>query len=283
MIIYKEAKTLTKTLDNIRLAGKKIGFVPTMGALHPGHISLIEAAKKHSDCIVSSIFVNPTQFNDPLDYEKYPITLSNDILLLEKAGCDILFTPSLHEMYPDGFDHLQHFALGALENVLEGEFRPGHFQGVCQVVYKLLKMVAPDQLFTGQKDYQQCLVIRHLLHQFHFSVKMIIEDTCREPSGLAMSSRNLRLTSAQKQQATAIFHMLNHIKSHVSLQPLRLLEEYARNYLLAHGFTKVDYIIIANKNTLEPATTINDETPLIALIAAFIGGVRLIDNMLLSS
>src|SRR5882757_11264752 len=163
MILFKRAEDLTGWLREQRSRGKSIGFVPTMGALHPGHISLIDISKKTTEITVCSVFVNPTQFNDPRDFQKYPITIENDILLLEKAGTDALFLPEVGEIYPNGIKDLEKYDLGRLETLLEGAFRPGHFQGVCQVMRRLLEAVRPDQLFMGQKDYQQCMVVRRLL------------------------------------------------------------------------------------------------------------------------
>ncbi|HLI93830.1 MAG TPA: pantoate--beta-alanine ligase, partial [Puia sp.] len=163
MILFKRAADLTGWLEREKAAGRTVGFVPTMGALHAGHMSLITISKKATAITVCSIFVNPTQFNDALDYEKYPVTLEKDIAMLEQAGTDVLFLPGLAELYPAGIKALEHYDLGELDKVLEGRFRPGHFQGVCQVMSRLLQLVRPDRLFLGQKDYQQCLVIQRLL------------------------------------------------------------------------------------------------------------------------
>src|ERR1700737_4918300 len=162
MILFKRAGDLTRWLKEQHSRGKSIGFVPTLGALHPGHISLIDISKKSTGITVCSIFINPTQFNDPKDFEKYPITIEKDIYLLEKAGTDALFLPEVDDVYPGGTKELEKYELGGLETLLEGKYRPGHFQGVCQVMRRLLDLVAPDDLFMGQKDYQQCMVVRRL-------------------------------------------------------------------------------------------------------------------------
>lgn len=281
MILYKATLTLKKEIEKIRQSGKTIGFVPTMGALHKGHISLLNMSKNKCDVTICSIFVNPTQFNDPLDFEKYPSTIGNDILLLETHGCNILFLPSVAEIYPSGTKSAIHYNLGDIEYILEGKYRPGHFQGVCQVVHRLLDMVNPDYLFLGQKDYQQILVIKRLVQLIDYATKVITVITFREDTGLAMSSRNLRLTAEQKENAAGISKMLHYISAQYSDTPLAQLEKYATNYLLNNGFHKVDYVSIANAETLQP---VNDNTKagrLIALIAAFIGDIRLIDNMIL--
>ena len=282
MIIYKEAATLKKKLSETRQAEKTLGFVPTMGALHDGHISLIKASLKKCDITICSIFVNPTQFNDPRDFEKYPQNIANDILLLENTGCDILFLPAVAEIYPFGLKPERHYDLGDLEYILEGKYRPGHFQGVCQVVHRLLDIVEPHNLFMGQKDYQQCMVIKRLFTIINLNTKLDIVNTVREKTGLAMSSRNLRLSEEERKNACGIFEMLMYIKTNYTSVPPKELEKYARGYLLNSGFHKVDYIAIAEADTLQPVTDISNGTRLVALVAAFIGEVRLIDNMVLT-
>jgi len=259
-----------------------VGFAPTMGALHPGHLSLIEKSKSENEVTVASIFVNPTQFNDPKDFEKYPVTISNDCKLLEAAGTDILFLPSVAEMYPGGTLTKTHYDLGLLETVLDGAFRPGHFQGVCQVVQRLLEIVEPDQLYIGQKDFQQCMVLKRLVSIMGIATKINIVPTLREADGLAMSSRNLRLTAEERNRATSIYRQLIYIQENVHAEKFATLKKNAANALLAAGFTKVDYVEIADANTLQ---ILEEEKPgqrLVALIAAFNGDVRLIDNMILS-
>lgn len=283
MIIYKEASALKRKTAETRQSGKKIGFVPTMGALHSGHMSLIAAAKEKCDVIVCSIFVNPTQFNDPRDYEKYPKTIDNDIFLAENAGCHILFLPAVAEIYPAETKASHHYDLGNLEYVFEGKYRPGHFQGVCQVVHRLLDIVSPDFLFLGQKDYQQCQVIKHLVQLINCPLQIITVSTVRENTGLAMSSRNLRLTEEERRNAAGIFKMLTHIKTNYRQTAAAALEYYATNYLLNSGFDKVDYVAIADANSLEPVKNTPKAEQIVALIAASMGDVRLIDNMILTN
>lgn len=281
MILFKKAGELKQYLSGHVLPGQKKGFVPTMGALHEGHISLIERCRQESDLVICSIFVNPAQFNDPADFEKYPITIENDILLLEKAGTDILFLPSVNEIYPNG-NPTEHYTLGDIETLLEGRFRPGHFQGVCQVMYRLLKIVEPQLLFMGQKDYQQCIVIQQLLHLMGSSTELVISPTQRESSGLAMSSRNMRLSEKGKETPAAIYQALQWIKAHLQQGTINDLIQHAGSLLTTAGFDKIDYISIAHAETLVPVDSWDGHTPLVALAAAFLEDVRLIDNLSLN-
>lgn len=280
MILYKKAADLRKHLDDQSKSGEKIGFVPTMGALHEGHLSLIRISKKATDLTVCSIFVNPTQFNDSSDYEKYPVTTDSDIALLLSAGCDILFLPEVAEMYPEGLKSTRYYELGIMENLLEGKFRPGHFQGVCQVVHRLLELVQPDQLFLGQKDYQQCMVINLLLHLTGFDIKTTLRvcPTLREKDGLAMSSRNRRLNETDRIVAATIYRVLNNIKEQLHPGALSLLKKAAIVQMREAGF-RTDYIELADAKTLEPVDIWDGHQKLVALVAAFLGQVRLIDNL----
>lgn len=281
MILFKQARELTRWLDMQRNAGGRIGFVPTMGALHPGHISLITISKKKTSLTVCSIFVNPTQFNDPADFQKYPITLEKDIALLEKAGADVLFLPDASEVYPDGTDSLEHYDLGRLETLLEGRYRPGHFQGVCQVMRRLLDIVRPDDLFMGRKDYQQCMVIQRLLGILRMPSVLHRCPIIRGSDGLAMSSRNIRLTPRQRSNAPAIYKTLERIREGWKAgADTRALIAVAMTSLASAGF-RVDYVSIADGTTLEPLAAWQDDA--VALIAAFLGEVRLIDNLNLRS
>jgi len=279
MILFKRAGDLTRWLDQQRLSGKSIGFVPTLGALHAGHISLITISKKTAGVTVCSIFVNPTQFNDPRDFQKYPVTLEKDIALLEQSGTDVLFLPEVEEIYPDGTSGLEHYDLGRIETLLEGKYRPGHFQGVCQVMRRLLDLVRPDDLFMGQKDYQQCMVIQRLLELRGMPTRLHPCPILREPDGLAMSSRNMRLTPEQRQKATAIYKALLAIRSGWQIGHPKKTELIASAIkILEQAGFRVEYIEIADHKTLEP---IDGGPGAVALIAAFLGEVRLIDNMVL--
>ncbi len=281
MILFKKIAELAIWVAEKKQTGAVVGFVPTMGALHQGHISLISQCKQNSGITISSIFVNPTQFNEAKDFEKYPVTLEKDIDLLEKNGCDVLFLPSVQEIYPGGVGQLEHYDLGYLETILEGKYRPGHFQGVCQVVFRLLKAVQPDVLYLGQKDYQQCMVIRKLIALTHLNIAVTIGPTLREPDGLAMSSRNMRLNEAERKQAVKISETLQFIKKEIKPGYTGDLVERAFQYLTAEGF-KPDYVAIAAADTLALLENWDGRQPAVALVAAYLNEVRLIDNMLLN-
>jgi pantoate--beta-alanine ligase len=281
MFIFHSGFQLQQFLIQKRLIPIKTGFVPTMGALHEGHLSLIKQAKEKSDITICSIFVNPTQFNDPRDFDKYPKTIEQDIEMLVKTGCDILFLPSVQEIYPSGTANIPHYELGYLETVLEGKYRPGHFQGVCQVVDRLLEIVKPDFLFLGQKDFQQCKVVQKLIEIKKINTKLIIGATLREKDGLAMSSRNMRLNSAEQNQAVSIYESLIQIKQQLHPGSVESMKEMAIQYLTLRGF-QVDYVEIANAESLEIINEWNGTEKVVALIAAYLNEIRLIDNMLLN-
>ena len=281
MILLRTVSGLKTWLQKQAEAGRNIGFVPTMGALHNGHIALVDRSVTENDLTVCSIFINPTQFNNSTDFQKYPVTIEKDLDMLEAAGCSAVFLPSTEEIYPAG-PPTEHYPLGYLETVLEGKYRPGHFQGVCQVVKRLLEAVMPDHLYLGQKDYQQCMVIRKLieLQGWNDWVKLLICPTIRESDGLAMSSRNMRLGPEERRQAVQISATLNMIKEELKPGELSPLKQKAIDQLTAMGF-KVDYVEIADAGNLQLVEDWDGKTELVALIAAFIGEVRLIDNMVL--
>ncbi len=283
MILFKKATDLCNHLELQRKQGKKYGFVPTMGALHEGHISLMNNSKNLDDVSVSSIFVNPAQFNDPADFEKYPITLEKDIALMEAAGCDVLFVPSVAEMYPGGPKIEYHYELGYLETILEGQYRPGHFQGVCKVVHRLLEIIKPDNLYLGQKDYQQCMVIKKLIELIGMKemISLNISPTVREAGSLAMSSRNVRLSDHERIIAAAIYQALQALKDQLQKGELTTIKNQAINWLEEKGF-RVDYVEIADAGNLELMEQWNGKQKLVALAAAYLNQVRLIDNILLN-
>lgn len=247
-----------------------------MGALHPGHGSLVQRAKAENDIVVASIFVNPTQFNNAQDLEKYPRSIEKDSALLEKLGCDAVFTPSVDEVYPPDFA-LPDISLGQLDEVMEGKHRPGHFKGVIQVVYRLFQIVEPDRAYFGLKDYQQIAVIRYMVDYFKLPVQIIACPTLREPDGLAMSSRNMRLSAEERQEAVAISQTLRHA------QELSQTHTPAETKKLAIAFfsktsMELEYLEIVDPVTLKELD--EEWVPhAIACIVAYAGEVRLIDNM----
>jgi len=285
MYLFKQKDELRHYLDTTKQQGATIGFVPTMGALHEGHLSLIHTSKAQSSLTVCSIFVNPTQFNDPADFEKYPITIEKDIQMLIAAGTDVLFLPAVAEMYPEGITApASHYDFGALETVLEGAHRPGHFQGVGRIVHKLLDIVQPHKLFMGQKDLQQCLVVNRLLQLIDSPAEMVICPTLREPDGLAMSSRNMRLSPDERKNAVALYKALSYIKTGLATGgSLPAILAAARLQLQSSKF-ETDYLdVIAVKDDgiiLFPEQAVTD-LPMYAVVAARMEGspVRLIDNM----
>jgi pantoate--beta-alanine ligase len=289
MIIFKKTNDLQQHLAACRQKGKplpdnqtSIGFVPTMGALHEGHLSLLKISTRENQFTLCSIFVNPAQFNDPNDFKKYPSTLEQDILMLETNGCDILFLPHVEEIYPDGFNKKKHYALGYLETILEGEFRPGHFQGVCMAVDKLLLIVQPDKLYLGQKDYQQCMIIEKLigLMKMEKSIQVRVCPIVREKDGLAMSSRNMRLNREQRAKAPALYETLIFLKQNISKLSLPDLKKEATELLQQKGF-KPDYVEIADAKTLKPINEWDSRINILGLVAATINEVRLIDNTMM--
>jgi len=257
--------------------GKIVGFVPTMGALHQGHISLIKQAQQNSDEVVCSIFVNPTQFNDPKDLEKYPRPIAADIAMLEQNGCDVLFNPTANEMYDN--NEKWHLDIGDLEYLLEGKFRPGHYQGVTQVVYKLFNIVKPDLAFFGQKDYQQFMVISKMVDLLHMPVQLIMCPIQREIDGLAMSSRNIHLTSYDREHALILSKTLNWVKTHFDAGSIPQIKQEAETMINNEPGIELEYFEIVDGKTLNTANA--DTRTIVALVAARAGKTRLIDNILI--
>ena len=281
MIIFKKKIDISNYIVNYKKTSGKIGFIPTMGALHKGHISLIEASKKTDTLTICSIFVNPTQFNNKADFEKYPVTIEKDIDLLEKAGCNVLFLPSVEEIYPADSSTTLPYELGFIETVLDAKYRPGHFQGVCNVVQRLLDIVQPNTIYLGQKDYQQCMIIKKLTELIQSPTQIIICPTLRESDGLAMSSRNMRLTSVERIKAVKISEVLLFIKQEIKPGNLQDLKQRCINYLTNEGYN-VDYVEIADATNLTLLQNWDGKTKLVALVAAFLNEVRLIDNRIVN-
>ena len=279
MIIIKHIQKIKDFACKIKLQGKTLGFIPTMGALHDGHISLIKKSKSENQLTICSIYINPTQFDNEIDLKKYPITLENDINKLEMADCDVLFLPSTNEMYIYG-EINEHYDLGMLEHILEGKYRPGHFQGVCIIVDKLLNAIKPTTLYLGKKDYQQCMVINKMIADKKYEVRLEICDTIRETDGLAMSSRNLRLNELERNDALKIIKTILNIKKEIKPGNLEEIKIKASNYLTKNGY-RVDYTEIADAETLKIVSDWDGKAKLVILVAAYLNKVRLIDNIIL--
>lgn len=271
------AQALAEILDKQRQEGLTIGFVPTMGALHPGHISLVERCVAENDCCVASVFVNPTQFNDHKDLETYPRTPEADALMLEKAGCDFLFMPSVKEIYPT--PDTRQFAFGALENVMEGAYRPGHFNGVAQVVSRFFDMVQPDKAYFGEKDFQQLAIIRDMVSQLGLSIDIVACPIIREADGLAMSSRNRRLTAEQREKAPQIAEVL--VKSRIFARDnsVEATLRYIRERLRPEDGFALDYMAIVDGRTLQAVNDWSETDYIVGCVAVYCGPVRLIDNI----
>ncbi|SMC72923.1 pantoate--beta-alanine ligase [Pedobacter nyackensis] len=270
---------LKSLLEPIKLVQQKIALVPTMGALHKGHVSLIKIAQQHADVVVCSIFVNPTQFTDPKDLEKYPRPLEHDMKMLQEAGCNVVFMPSVTEMYPEPEEW--HIDLGPAEFLLEGEFRKGHYQGVTQIVKKLFDAVSPDVAFFGQKDFQQVLMIKNMVACFNMPIQIVSCPIIREDDGLAMSSRNIHLSVADRENALILSRALAYVKDNFANQTIPMLLEAAKKLINETPGVELDYFTIANGETLLPEED-KDHHDIVALVAAKVGETRLIDNMILN-
>ncbi|MBN1984661.1 MAG: pantoate--beta-alanine ligase [Prolixibacteraceae bacterium] len=278
----KLVKTVNDLQDYLhRLpGGKTVGLVPTMGALHRGHISLVKRALKENPVVVVSIFVNPTQFNDPKDLERYPRNLEADLQLLEEAGVTLVFAPAVEEIYPE--PDTRKFNFGALETVMEGKHRPGHFNGVAQVVSKLFDLVKPDKAYFGQKDFQQLAIIKNMVQQLGLPVEIVPCPIVREKSGLAMSSRNELLSAEERKNAAVISETLFKAKELAGQKSVQELAEWMRETINKNPFLHVEYIEIVDETSLQPVNNRNEENTKVACVAAFCGKVRLIDNMVLN-
>ena len=275
---------VVSALDSLRArvrgwkqAGLRVGFVPTMGNLHAGHHALVDLARTQADRVVASIFVNPTQFGPNEDYARYPRTPESDLQGLAARGCDVAFLPSVEQMYPFGTMGCVQMHVPGITDILDGAHRPGHFNGVAQVVARLFNMVQPDLAVFGRKDYQQLQVIRYMATEMSFPVEIVPAPTLREPDGLAMSSRNQYLQGAERQTATAIHRALLRMREKSAQgRPPAEIEEQAKAALSAEGFV-VDYVEIRRSNLTRPQRS--DEPGLLALVAARLGRTRLIDNL----
>ena len=277
MKVLKSKKTLIDYVERQREMGKKIGFAPTMGALHQGHLSLYKAAKKENDEVISSIFVNPTQFNNPDDFQKYPKTLEKDLELLEKAGVDAVYVPNVEEMYPDGLNSKK-YNFDGLENEMEGKYRPGHFDGVGTIVEELFRQVQPHNAYFGEKDYQQLAIIKKMVEKSKLPVKIHGVPTLREEDGLAMSSRNVRLTETQRKEATIIYETLTKVKEWFKVISLEEIKQRVTDIFRNSNF-ELEYFVIADEKTLKETDYFYKDKNYRAFIVAYADTVRLIDNM----
>jgi pantoate--beta-alanine ligase len=275
--VFENITSVRQWVTSQKLRGKVIGFVPTMGALHPGHISLISRAKEECDLVVMSIFVNPTQFNNPDDLLKYPRTFERDLELLDGSGCDVVFFPSIKEMYPVPEKH--HWDFGVLSNSLEGHFRPGHFDGVLTIVKKFFEIVRPDKAYFGEKDFQQLSLIKAMTAFEELPVEIVSCQIIRENDGLAMSSRNMRLSPEERIKARglskALFSMAERKQEHTPKE----LKAFGEFLVLREGEVILEYLEIVDTVTFIPLESWQDSKAPIVLLAAYVGSIRLIDNL----
>lgn len=279
MIIATNVSEIQELLDHHKKAGRSIGFVPTMGALHEGHMALVTAAKDNCDIALVSIFVNPTQFNESSDLEKYPRTLEQDMSLLDENGCDVLFFPKVHEMYPDGLDTKVKIDFQGIDKAMEGEFRPGHFAGVAEVIHRFLDILRPDQIFMGQKDYQQVRVVKLVTDQLNHSTEVVMVPTVRHEDGLAQSSRNLRLDPQIRKKANVLFRTMSWAQEQVGHRSVQEVKEVAMTNLAIPDF-KPEYFEIIDGHTLKPIDNWESDF-IVVCTAVWAGDIRLIDNMIL--
>jgi pantoate--beta-alanine ligase len=277
---------LTHTITETQIAiqkqiseGRTIGFVPTMGALHDGHLTLIRRAAVENDFVVVSIFVNPIQFNNAEDLAKYPRNLDADIQQLEATGCSLVFAPAADEMYPE--PDLTEFDFGQLDKVMEGKFRPGHFNGVAIVVKRLFEIVTPAKAYFGEKDFQQLAIINKMVSMLHFPVEIVPCPIVRETDGLAMSSRNARLTPEERAEAPVIFKALSRVKENYSWFIPDGVKQLVTGEIQENHYFRVEYVSIVDTETLLPFEDWKDVEHAVVCVAAFIGSVRLIDNIVL--
>ncbi|MGN0032714.1 MAG: pantoate--beta-alanine ligase [Candidatus Limimorpha sp.] len=277
MQVFNYISDLQSFLKSKRDSGYTIGLVPTMGALHDGHLSLIKRAKKENDIVVASVFVNPVQFNNPVDLEKYPRTPEKDVSLLDSVGCDVVFMPSVEEMYPIKVE--EHYDFGEIERVMEGACRPGHFNGVGIVVHKLFDIVQADKAYFGEKDFQQQAIIRKLVNDYNIRIEIVPCDIVRESDGLAMSSRNMRLNNEERAIAPMIFKILQDtVTKYKTMSPDEMKQYALKKYSEIKEFD-VEYVEIADETTLQSIRNWSDSEHARIFVALQLGQVRLIDNL----
>ncbi|MFW6203199.1 MAG: pantoate--beta-alanine ligase [Marinilabilia sp.] len=277
MELIKTSEVLRERVSARRKKGDIIGFVPTMGALHEGHLSLVKKAGKECDAVVVSIFVNPNQFNDPKDLERYPRDVETDMELLERTPCELLFVPSVEEIYPEPDTRV--FDFGQLDKVMEGKHRPGHFNGVAQVVSRLFHIVRPDKAYFGQKDFQQLAIVRDMVRQLNLGTDVVAGSIIREPDGLAMSSRNLLLTEKQRKSAPLIADTLLESCNFVEGKSVREVQKVVTEKINSNPDLNVEYFEIVDGHTLQPVDNWTESDYIVGCIAVYAGEVRLIDNV----
>jgi len=278
MEIFEHIAPLQEKIKDYRNRDISIGFVPTMGALHAGHLSLVKCSKKQNDITVVSIFVNPDQFNDKDDFINYPKTLDTDLQMLRQVSCDNVFIPGEKEIYPEPDNRT--FNFNGLDTIMEGKFRPGHFNGVAKIVVRLFDIVKPHRSYFGYKDFQQLVIIRHVINQLKIPVEIVSCPIIREENGLAMSSRNLRLNKAERTLASNISKVLFHVRDHChQFASVGAVKEYVLHQLSDIHHIEVEYFDIVDEKDLQPATSLRSPAGKVGCIAAWIGGVRLIDNV----
>lgn len=277
MIVISKVNELEKAVEAFRIEGKSIGLVPTMGALHQGHLSLVERCRRENDVVVVSVFVNPTQFNNKEDLRTYPRTEDADKSLLAGAGCDIVFMPTVEEVYPEPDTRV--FDLGPVAEVMEGAMRPGHFNGVAQIVSKLFMMVKPDHAYFGEKDFQQIAVIRQMVKTEGFKLQIVACPIVREADGLALSSRNVRLSPEARQTAPAIYRTLQESLDYAKSHTVAQTQKFVTDRINSFPEMEVEYYQIVDGTTLMPMTSWDESNYIVGCVTAYCGGVRLIDNI----
>ncbi len=283
MVIFSEPKGLRDYLLAQRKEGKRIGFVPTMGALHNGHLSLVGKAKSSCDIAVVSIFVNPTQFNDSSDLEKYPRHVEADCDLLKSVDCDVVFLPKVEHIYPEGTKDTRTYDYGLLTSVMEAESRQGHFDGVITVVRKFLQMVAPDAAFFGQKDFQQLAIIRHMVRSEGIPTTIVSCEIIREKDGLAMSSRNERLSDEGRRISKLLSKCLFKVDELRLTKSIEEVQKWIEDQFDSEPLAKLEYFCVSDAQTLEPCSSWRDAFEMVCCIAVFVGEVRLIDNQIIKA
>lgn len=279
MTIIESLPETKRVLQLVRESGKTIGFVPTMGALHAGHLQLLQTARAQNQVVCCSIFVNPIQFNKAEDFQHYPRVVAEDVALLEQQGCDYLFLPQVADMYPRPLG--LSFSFGPLETVMEGRYRPGHFSGVAAVVTKLFHLVNPHKAYFGQKDLQQFAIVRRLVEDLNFNLELVCHPIIRESDGLAMSSRNRRLGDAERRQAVELYKSLQMARTLLETLPVAEVKAAVSAYLQGFDRIRLEYFEVVDAASLQPLATAESPQGIALCIAAYLGEVRLIDNMVI--